>query len=667
MEYACAYSDIGPRMLDTIKKARQALGTQLVDERGYLILDLRAEERPFTLTELQHSLNTLKDIEPGEQYSSKHTLYRGRKGCLRVTNSRNDDVCVPTIREDELNTDPVHALNRAVCVGASGHGLITVNYLIGPINPNDPIQRQLGGWLDPGHLKRSRPEIPGLNTPYLYISSDNYTPTGMHVEDALTGSANLVVAGAPKDWLIVARGSVEKFEGLTRRLFRKEAGTCNQFVRHISVIYSPQLLKDNNIEFDVVRQHPQQLLITLPGPSYHQVINTGANCAVAINYEFDDVDFEPSGYIWCKLTGPDVCDTEEAITKEAFLGTQDDTVRPPASATSIRADESQNDREGHSSDESSQEQSERRSDEHVEEHSDSPGDDAMDIDSDSLVLSSHDSIEIGDSPTQSASLSRKRVPSTPRIPAATSRESSVHTIPRQSPSTQQRLNRFLATDQVHDTTSANVVDVWRHEEDPHAINKIIAGHENLLLPRRLRILQLALQCSPAALEEALNSRSAPAGTLAPPNPDYTQVGAICNELFFSSNSGTAVHSIRRNYLCVLLHRCLSPEIQALQSARIKSSTAKKAANNPSGSTVARTVSSHASSAVLDRYAPESASEKELTCWRRMVKKELKTGQGFLSLQKKLGDGIIACMPHQVAYPCALEGYDYDIKDVQLEE
>ncbi|KAF2728550.1 transcription factor jumonji, partial [Polyplosphaeria fusca] len=129
--------------------------------------------------------------------------------------------------------------------------------------------------------------LPGINTPYWYISTCYGTWANLHIEDAKTGSVNLLLAGAPKDWLFIHQSSTYLLETCLRKEFPNLVKPCSQFVRHLNLILSPHWLRTREIAFSTVRQYPGQMICTLVG-IYYQVVNCGENFAVAINFELDE-------------------------------------------------------------------------------------------------------------------------------------------------------------------------------------------------------------------------------------------------------------------------------------------------------------------------------------------------------------------------------------------
>lgn len=138
----------------------------------------------------------------------------------------------------------------------------------------------------------------------------------MHIEDGNTGSANLLLAGAEKYWIIVHRSNAEKLERCIRDQF-SGSRKCSQFVRHHNVIVGPRWLEERDIDYEVVCQKPGDVLVTLLGRVYHEVPNTGKNFAAAINYEFTDVPDDPADYVWCE-NGERKCG-RNVLTRQSFM------------------------------------------------------------------------------------------------------------------------------------------------------------------------------------------------------------------------------------------------------------------------------------------------------------------------------------------------------------
>ncbi|EON69796.1 hypothetical protein W97_09059 [Coniosporium apollinis CBS 100218] len=140
--------------------------------------------------------------------------------------------------------------------------------------------------------------IEGVTGSYAYLSAKRGSPATLHIEDGLLGSINLVVAGHPKIWLMVAASDREKLETAVQNAFRKTTA-CSQFVRHKNLVLSPSLLDRWGISYQVVECRAGELVVTLPG-AYHQVVNQGPNIAEAVNFALEDNwTSPPSDYVYC--------------------------------------------------------------------------------------------------------------------------------------------------------------------------------------------------------------------------------------------------------------------------------------------------------------------------------------------------------------------------------
>jgi len=149
----------------------------------------------------------------------------------------------------------------------------------------------------PKLAKRGEGDLPGINTPYWYISTCYGTPANLHIEDGRTGSVNLLLVGAPKDWLLIHPGSKTNLESCLRKEFPKHK-SCTQFARYLDILLAPRWLRERDIEYSIVRQYPGEMIVTL-NDTYHQVKNCGKNFTVAINFEFELGSSMPKDYQWC--------------------------------------------------------------------------------------------------------------------------------------------------------------------------------------------------------------------------------------------------------------------------------------------------------------------------------------------------------------------------------
>jgi len=137
----------------------------------------------------------------------------------------------------------------------------------------------------PKLAKRGEGDLPGINIPYWYISTCYGTPANLHIEDGRTGSVNLLLVGAPKDWLLIHPGSKTNLESCLRKEFPKHK-SYTQFARHLDILLALRWLRERDIEYSIVRQYPGEIIVTL-NDTYHQVKNCRKNFMVAINFEFE--------------------------------------------------------------------------------------------------------------------------------------------------------------------------------------------------------------------------------------------------------------------------------------------------------------------------------------------------------------------------------------------
>jgi hypothetical protein len=178
-------------------------------------------------------------------------------------------------------------------------------YYVGPIPmPPDYIPLVDAG---PRLLQRNNGKIPGVNTPFWYISQCDKTPATLHIEDGSLGSVNLLLAGAPKVWLFIPEREKSNFERCIGELYGPRRFSCSQEIRHHNAIVSPALLEKWRITYYLDYCLPGEMIVTRPN-TYHQVLNMGPNVAESINIEFSDTPDMPVGYIWCKRgSGPAAC------------------------------------------------------------------------------------------------------------------------------------------------------------------------------------------------------------------------------------------------------------------------------------------------------------------------------------------------------------------------
>ena len=285
LRFPCNLAQLGKNMVATIQEALLKLVPQDVNDRGYLILDVQETWDALELTKLLRSAKA-----PGCDEIKGFKLARGASDCLHAQVTRDISLSLPNFEgfsEARMSPQPEIEFEEWIANPPA-----CVQYLICEPLSDHAVNRLL----DAGSQCNHRPKIPGVNRPYWYISGEPNTPATLHIEDGNTGSANLLLAGAEKHWIIIPRSSADKLESCIREQF-PASKSCSQFLRHHDVIVGPCWLEARGIPYEIVCQKPGDLLVTLPGRVYHEVRNTGKNFAMAINYELQDAPNEPANYV----------------------------------------------------------------------------------------------------------------------------------------------------------------------------------------------------------------------------------------------------------------------------------------------------------------------------------------------------------------------------------
>ncbi|CAN9217790.1 unnamed protein product [Alternaria alternata] len=208
LRFPCLLSQLRKNMVVAIEDARHALRCHNVDERGYLILQVQHRWDASELTQL------LRGAQASDRDEIKgFALAQGDADCLHAQVAADtslnlcdmegfSEACAsqqPKEDFEEWIARPPGRVRYLICEPLSDHSINTL--------------------LDAGPQCNRRPEIAGVNRPYWYVSCESNTPATLHVEDGNTGSANLLLAGAEKHWIIVHRSSAEKLERCIRDQF----------------------------------------------------------------------------------------------------------------------------------------------------------------------------------------------------------------------------------------------------------------------------------------------------------------------------------------------------------------------------------------------------------------------------------------------------------------
>lgn len=139
-------------------------------------------------------------------------------------------------------------------------------------------------------LESTRYIIPGLHSPYGYISGGDGSVFTIHVEDAELLSMNALYHGDVKLWNAVA----PKHGHLVRNQIRD--GKCAQKVRHASRWMPRSKLTAIGASFVTFVQHPREVVVVW-GDTYHQGGTVGHAVAEAVNYGGPNWSIE--GYSEC--------------------------------------------------------------------------------------------------------------------------------------------------------------------------------------------------------------------------------------------------------------------------------------------------------------------------------------------------------------------------------
>lgn len=102
-------------------------------------------------------------------------------------------------------------------------------------------------------------QMDGINTSYTNFGMRG-TFFGMHVEDSLMASMNMLHFGAPKTWYSVPAAVASTLEQFSKKEIEKETA-CDLFIRHKALLYPPEVLRENNIPFGKVIYHVSVFIV----------------------------------------------------------------------------------------------------------------------------------------------------------------------------------------------------------------------------------------------------------------------------------------------------------------------------------------------------------------------------------------------------------------------
>lgn len=159
--------------------------------------------------------------------------------------------------------------------------------------------------------------IPGVNTPYWHAGNKG-SGTAFHCEDANFRSCNITMFGW-KLWIIIDEKHTGKFEAFIRRCWG--GNVCDQFVRHHSLLISPERLSAEGIDVEVFCAGPGDMVITAPR-QYHAVVNITPCFAISTNFLLPDEPIFSGTLTVCPECGLHSLDSE-VLEKISCASTMD--------------------------------------------------------------------------------------------------------------------------------------------------------------------------------------------------------------------------------------------------------------------------------------------------------------------------------------------------------
>lgn len=90
-------------------------------------------------------------------------------------------------------------------------------------------------------------KIPGVTTPYTNFGQ-KFTSFGMHIEDSNMASINMHHEGADRYWYSIPSSDSQKLELYVQKQVPKSI-ECDSFIRHKSLLLSPEELSSTDIKF----------------------------------------------------------------------------------------------------------------------------------------------------------------------------------------------------------------------------------------------------------------------------------------------------------------------------------------------------------------------------------------------------------------------------------
>ena len=261
-EFTLSVEDMGQELVSNIMRlVNHDRFTGILSVQGMAEIDWTHLARSIQQPKKDHELF-------GVEYSKSHTI----KGVAQLKLSKSKEFTFPDFSQT------IEEPSREACLDYLRQVLdnppeATVPYYVGP-----PLATTFDDLLHPGEALLGIPPIEGLNQVYWY-AGEKGSGTPCHCEDWGLYSYNLVLYGW-KLWILIRLSHTQKFEDFIRKHW--PSNKCDQFVRHHTLLISPETLEKNGIEFDIVIAGPGKLVVTKP-EQYHMVLDITPCKALAIN------------------------------------------------------------------------------------------------------------------------------------------------------------------------------------------------------------------------------------------------------------------------------------------------------------------------------------------------------------------------------------------------
>jgi histone demethylase JARID1 len=130
--------------------------------------------------------------------------------------------------------------------------------------------------------------INGVNVPWMYFGS-LFSTFCYHNEDNYLYSINYHHRGAPKQWYGVpgTKNDSDGLEKVFKSYLSMKMRDVPDLLHHITTMFSPRLLQNNNVKSYKLLQHAGEFVVTFPR-SFHGGFSLGPNVGEAVNFATHD-------------------------------------------------------------------------------------------------------------------------------------------------------------------------------------------------------------------------------------------------------------------------------------------------------------------------------------------------------------------------------------------